>query len=174
MSNASVYLIISIQHVHDVLQWHYLLIYPALNPRHERESICPYAGTRHRSHVFFQGQSCPCGTNTQECLDPVFGESFCYPVVDFWLLGQVEVQIHQMQRRNCICCIKIFRHIIYFIQYTYWKQTHFQEKVCGRSFESIARVYKFVIQYCTSGCSCFSKRLSSLAFSNYNMLASCK
>ena len=129
---------------------------------------------RHRSHVFFQGQSCPCGTNSQECLDPVFGESFCYPCVDFWLLGQVEVQTHQMPRRNCICCIKIFRHIIYFIQYTYWKQTHFQEKVCGRSFESIARVYKFVIQYCTSGCSCFSKRLSSLAFSNYNMLASCK
>lgn len=71
-------------------------------------------------------------------------------------------------------CIKIFRHIIYFIQYTYWKQTHFQEKVCGRWFESIARVYKFVIQYCTSGCSCFAKHLSSLAFSNYNMLASCK
>ena len=34
-----------------------------------------------------QTRSCPCGTNSQECYDPLFEENFCYPLVDFWLLG---------------------------------------------------------------------------------------
>ena len=32
-----------------------------------------------------EGKPCPCGTNTRECDDPFYGETFCYPKVDFWL-----------------------------------------------------------------------------------------
>ena len=34
-----------------------------------------------------QTRSCPCGTNSQECHDPLFGETYCYPLADFWFLG---------------------------------------------------------------------------------------
>ena len=34
-----------------------------------------------------QSRKCPCGTNSQECYDPLFGENFCYPKADFWPLG---------------------------------------------------------------------------------------
>ena len=37
--------------------------------------------------MFCQTRSCTCGTNSQECYDPLFEENFCYPLVDFWLLG---------------------------------------------------------------------------------------
>ncbi|CAL1131614.1 unnamed protein product [Cladocopium goreaui] len=30
-------------------------------------------------------RSCPCGTNSQECYDPIFEETYCYPLADFWL-----------------------------------------------------------------------------------------
>ena len=33
---------------------------------------------------FSQGTPCTCGTNSQSCLDPFYGESFCYPLADFW------------------------------------------------------------------------------------------
>lgn len=36
-----------------------------------------------------QGKPCPCGTNTRECDDPFYGETFCYPKVDFWPLDQI-------------------------------------------------------------------------------------
>ena len=40
-------------------------------------------------HVLAQTRSCPCGTNSQECYDPIFGETYCYPLADFWLLDHI-------------------------------------------------------------------------------------
>jgi len=54
-----------------------------------------------------EGQSCPCGTNTQECLDPVFGESFCYPVVDFWLNEPMQCPVFCSEQQD-YCYIPSF------------------------------------------------------------------
>ena len=40
-----------------------------------------------------QTRSCPCGTNSQECYDPIFGETYCYPLADFWLLGPIRLGV---------------------------------------------------------------------------------
>ena len=53
-----------------------------------------------------QGKPCPCGTNTRECDDPFYGETFCYAKVDFWLLGQMIFsylfELLNMIERHCL------------------------------------------------------------------------
>ncbi|CAL1131607.1 unnamed protein product, partial [Cladocopium goreaui] len=41
-----------------------------------------------------QTRSCPCGTNSQECYDPLFEENFCYPLVDFWSNEQMKCPVY--------------------------------------------------------------------------------
>eukprot|EP00931_Biecheleriopsis_adriatica_P021932 TRINITY_DN1420_c0_g2_i1.p1 TRINITY_DN1420_c0_g2~~TRINITY_DN1420_c0_g2_i1.p1 ORF type:complete len:2017 (+),score=244.24 TRINITY_DN1420_c0_g2_i1:59-6109(+) len=40
-----------------------------------------------------KGQTCPCGSNSQTCFDPSWGESFCYPLWDFWADRKLECPV---------------------------------------------------------------------------------
>lgn len=58
-------------------------------------------------HVLAQARSCPCGTNSQECHDPLFNENFCYPLADFWLLGPIRLGVSWAMKVIYLCCCEL-------------------------------------------------------------------
>ncbi|CAL1157753.1 unnamed protein product [Cladocopium goreaui] len=52
-------------------------------------------------------RSCTCGTNSQECYDPLFEENFCYPLVDFWTNEPMKCPVYCTDKQD-YCYIPSF------------------------------------------------------------------
>eukprot|EP00439_Symbiodinium_sp_Y106_P003634 s3280_g1.t1 len=58
-----------------------------------------------------KGTPCPCGTHSQKCTDPFFGDSYCYPKWDFWsnvrldstMRREIGSEICVPQNQRCDC-----------------------------------------------------------------------